>query len=188
MNALRTIATALERLHIPFLIGGSIASGIHGISRTTFGVDIVARIGAQQADRLAAVLGKNWYVDTETARTEIAAGRSFNVIYIKSGDKFDIFPASAAFQRTQLARAVTEPVEMNGEVVNCPIATAEDILLAKLQWYQGGGEVSERQWNDVLGIVANDPGLDLAYTQSWASELNVSRLLARALEEGKQDT
>ncbi len=33
------------------------------------------------------------------------------------------------------------------------IASAEDALLAKLEWYRRGGEVSERQWRDVLGII-----------------------------------
>jgi hypothetical protein len=185
MNTLSLIASALDALKIPYLIGGSIASGVHGIGRTTFDVDIVAQITPRQADALAAALGKEWYVDTETARIGIPSGRAFNIVHMKSGDKFDIFPATAEFQASQLARAVKTPVEMYGDSVECPVATAEDILLAKLQWYQSGGEVSERQWADIRGILANNPELDFAYAQRWAAEIGVSRLLARAIDESR---
>jgi hypothetical protein len=64
------------------------------------------------------------------------------------------------------------------------VATAEDTLLAKLDWYRLGGEVSERQWRDVLGILEVQAGsLDLDYLRKWAKELRVSDLLERALTQ-----
>ena len=181
MRTLNELAAVLERLRIPFLIGGSLASGVHGIGRTTFDVDLVARVSIKQAEQLAAALGKDWYVDTESARTGIPDGRSFNIIHTKSGDKFDIFPATSGFHMSQLQRAVRMPVEFAGGAVECPVATAEDILLAKLQWYQAGGEVSERQWNDILGIIAHTRELDREYLDYWAVVLGISHLLARAV-------
>lgn len=64
-------------------------------------------------------------------------------------------------------------------------ATAEDILLAKLDWYRAGGETSDRQWSDILGILAANPSLDLVYARNWAQQLGVDYLLARALAEPK---
>lgn len=61
------------------------------------------------------------------------------------------------------------------------MATAEDILLAKLQWYRMGGEVSERQWSDVAGILAVAPDLDAAYLRTWAARLGVEDLLDQAV-------
>ena len=62
------------------------------------------------------------------------------------------------------------------------VATPEETLLAKLEWYRNSGEVSERQWRDVLGIMmVQGNKLDLAYLRQWAKELKVSDLLERAL-------
>jgi hypothetical protein len=62
-------------------------------------------------------------------------------------------------------------------------ASPEDTVLAKLEWYRMGGEASERQWRDILGVLKTRAGeLDLAYLHQWAGELQVSDLLARALE------
>ena len=64
--------------------------------------------------------------------------------------------------------------------IPCAVTTAEDILLAKLRWYSDGGEVSDRQWNDIVGLIATNPDLDVAYLDLWASRLGVTALLARA--------
>ena len=64
-----------------------------------------------------------------------------------------------------------------------PVATAEDTLLMKLVWYRSGGEVSERQWNDVRGIAAvQRERLDREYLRRWAAYLKVEDLLRAALE------
>jgi hypothetical protein len=63
------------------------------------------------------------------------------------------------------------------------VDTAEDTMLRKLEWYRRGGEVSERQWRDVVGIVnAQSSRLDHAYLREWAKRLGVPDLLERALE------
>lgn len=188
VRTLNELAAVLGRLRIPYLIGGSLASGVHGIGRTTFDVDLVARVSIKQVEQLAASLGKDWYVDIETARTGIPAGRSFNIIHTKSGDKFDIFPANSGFHMSQLERAVRTAVEFAGEAAEYPVATAEDILLAKLQWFQSGGEVSERQWNDILGIISHSRVLDREYMDYWATVLGVAALLSRALAAGKESS
>jgi hypothetical protein len=47
-----------------------------------------------------------------------------------------------------------------------------------------GGEVSERQWRDILGVLKTRAGeLDLGYLRQWAGELKVSDLLDLALKE-----
>jgi hypothetical protein len=54
----------------------------------------------------------------------------------------------------------------------------------KLEWYRRGGEVSDRQWRDLVGVLKVQAGLlDHAYLVRWAHELGVSDLLSRALSD-----
>ena len=63
-------------------------------------------------------------------------------------------------------------------------SSAEDAILSKMEWYRLGGEVSERQWGDIQGILKTKAGaLDLDYLQAWAKDLQVGDLLKRALAE-----
>jgi hypothetical protein len=64
------------------------------------------------------------------------------------------------------------------------IATPEDVVVHKLSWFRAGGEVSERQWGDVVGVLRVQAGrLDLEHMRHWARELGVADLLHKALHE-----
>jgi hypothetical protein len=182
-GTLREITAALNRVGVRYAIGGSIASSARSIWRTTLDVDIVAEIDPAQAEALVEALGTNWYADVYEIRASIAAGRSFNVIHKQNLDKVDVFPARTAFHRTQLDRATVLP--LGEERVPCVITTAEDILLAKRRWYRDGGEVSDRQWNDIGGILIQNLNLDWEYVDFWAKHLHVADLLERARVEAE---
>jgi hypothetical protein len=183
-DTLRQITAALSSLGIRYAIGGSLASSARSIWRTTMDVDLVAALSPSQAEAFVKALGHDWYADLDTVRRAIASGRSFNVIQMRNVQKVDVFPAREAFHRAQLDRATIIPI---GEAaVPCAVTTAEDILLAKLRWYSDGGEVSDRQWNDIVGLLATNPELDGAYLAHWASELGVTRLLERAQADARQ--
>jgi hypothetical protein len=56
--------------------------------------------------------------------------------------------------------------------------------LHKLYWFRLGGEVSERQWDDVLGVLnVQGSALDQVYMKHWADVLAVLDLLQQALLE-----
>ena len=64
------------------------------------------------------------------------------------------------------------------------LASAEDTVLAKLDWYRQGGEVSDRQWRDVLGVLkVQGDALDRAYLREWAGRLALTELLRRACDD-----
>ena len=64
------------------------------------------------------------------------------------------------------------------------VTSPEDVILSKLEWYRMGGEVSDRQWRDILGVLKTRAGeLDLTYLHQWAKELKVNDLLERILKE-----
>jgi hypothetical protein len=184
-ETLRQVGAAFEACGISYVIGGSVASSARGIVRATYDVDLVARIHPSQAAKLAAALGGKWYADPDQMRSAIASGRSFNLIDLRTGYKVDIFPATDEFHFTQLQRATRVPLPFLEDHAEYPVSTSEDILLAKLKWYADGGEVSDRQWSDIVGIINADPSLDLPYVEEWATRLGVARLLARALDAAR---
>jgi hypothetical protein len=183
-GTLREIAAALHRVGIRYAIGGSLASSARSIWRTTLDIDIVAAIAPAQAEAFVQSLGKGWYADVDEVRGSIAAGRSFNVIHIGNALKVDVFPAREPFHHTQLDRATVLP--LGDDQIPCVVATAEDILLAKLRWYRDGGEVSGRQWNDICGILTQNPDLDWEYVNLWAARLRVTEALARARADAQR--
>jgi hypothetical protein len=151
--------------------------------RATEDIDVLARILPRQVTDLAEALGNEWYAEAGQMRDAIAGGRAFNLIYIPFSQKVDVFPAKDEFCAAQLQRATTLPLPALGTGVEYPVISAEDIVLAKLQWYKAGGEISERQWTDILRVIHATPNMDWAYLESWAPRLGVDGLLARARTE-----
>jgi hypothetical protein len=182
--ALQDLLDVLDRLEIPFFAGGSVASGTHGLARQTNDIDLVADLKADRIAEFCEALDPTFYADGETIRRAIEMGRSFNVIHIEGAYKFDIFPVGQdPFAQSQLARRRYTTTAVTGiENIEFPVASAEDTILAKLVWFRKGGEVSDRQWHDVLGVIQVQAGrLDSAYLRDWAAILGVADLLMKAL-------
>ena len=178
-EGLNELTSALTSLGIRFLVTGSLASSAHGVVRGTMDGDLVALIFPPQAKMLAKALGPGWYADLEMMEQAIRERRAFNLIHIASAMKFDVFPALTDFHDSELERATPTPLRIEG-AKPCPVATAEDSLLSKLQWYRQGGEVSDRQWSDIGGILVQNPNLDWDYVNLWAARLGVTGLLEKA--------
>jgi hypothetical protein len=98
----------------------------------------------------------------------------------------DVFiPKPRPFLQSQLERAQRQTFSLDIEI-SAQFASPEDTILSKLEWYRLGGEVSDRQWRDILGVLKTRAGeLDLDYLRKWAVELKVHDLLERSLKETK---
>lgn len=179
------VTDALEKLGIRYAIGGSMASAIHGVVRSSQDSDIVAEIGARHVQPFVRALQNDFYVDAEMIVDAIERRASFNVIHRETMFKVDVFVAKPrAFDQSQLSRARKETLASEPPL-QAMVASAEDTLLAKLEWYRMGGETSERQWRDVLGMLQVQQGrLDSEYLRRWAKELGVQDLLERAMNDG----
>lgn len=178
------VAQTLEQLGIAYAVGGSLASSLHGVMRSTLDVDIVTDMRLEHIPPLVAALSKEFYADDEMMRGAIEHHSSFNLIHYETAFKVDIFIRKLrAFDQMQLERRETSIIATDPEQ-SIYVVSPEDIVLAKLEWYRMGREVSDRQWRDILGVIKTRAGeLDLAYLRKWAIELKVSDLLERALTE-----
>ena len=180
-EVLRELIDSLTTAHIRYVIGGSVASSVIGFPRATLDTDLLVEIGREQVASLAKSLGVHWYLDTEFAGRALANRRAFNLIHLLSGYKFDLFPAYRPFHRAELDRAIVRRLRIGEVVVTCLLATGEDMILAKLHWYRDGGEASQRQWADVVGMLTVGGDFDSQYLKKWANELGVEDLLERAI-------
>jgi len=182
IEALLRVVAALEKLNINYVIGGSYASSAHGESRSTNDIDILATISVVQALALAAELRDEFYADEQAIERAVRANRHFNVIDTDSMFKIDIFPDKGSdFDRQQLERRQIVVIDPTREF-SAYVTTPEDTVLSKLQWYRLGGETSDLQWRDIMGVLKlQRESLDLEYLRIWAAQLGVSDLLTEAL-------
>lgn len=173
-----------EKLNIPYVIGGSFASGIYGIPRMTNDADILADIKLNDTQGLIDLLKDNFYIDNNMIQNAINRRSSFNIIHFESMFKIDIFlPKRNPFSDSEFKRRRHEKLveEIEDKVY---ITSPEDIILTKLDWFRKGGEVSDRQYKDVLGVIKIQKNvLDWNYLEYWAKELNVIDLLERVKKD-----
>ena len=184
VHVMMLVVAVFERLQTPYFIGGSMASALYGVARSTLDADMVAEIHLSQVGALVKTLGNDFYADEEMIRDAIRHHGSFNLIHLTTMFKVDVFiRKERPFDRIQFQRRVEQLFATNPDQ-KAFMTTAEDIILAKLEWYRLGNEISDRQWRDILGVLKVQAGrLDWAYLNQWAVELKVADLLQRALKE-----
>jgi hypothetical protein len=174
---LAAIAAELDAAAIPHMIVGSFASTLHGEPRTTQDLDVVIDPTAEQLDAFLARLDRaKYYFDRDVAIEALRRRSMFNLIEIDSAWKVDlIIRKDRPFSLEELRRRCV--VEMMG--VQVAAATAEDTIIAKLEWAQQGS--SDRQLVDVAGILRVRGGvIDIAYVERWVEALGLEHVWARA--------
>lgn len=182
----KKIIKIFEELEIQYFISGSLASSLHGIPRATQDVDIVADIKKEHITTLFDKLKMEFYIDKDMVAEGIRRSASFNIIHLATMFKVDIFILKADISSKEEAERKEKYQLSDDPSDNMFLASLEDVILHKLYWYQLGGCVSERQWNDVLGVLqVQSERIDRAYLIKGAQQRGVSELLENALEEAR---
>ncbi len=171
------LTASLDSAGIPYMLTGSLASSFHGEPRSTRDVDVVIDPSADGLEKLLGSFPADaYYVDADAARSALAERGEFNVVEQATGWKVDfVIRKEREFARAEFGRRTQ--VELPGGPAF--VATAEDMMIAKLEWAQAGE--SERQLRDVASILAvSGDRLDHEYLDRWVGVLGLEPLLERA--------
>jgi len=160
----------LDRAGIAYMLTGSLASTYHGEPRATRDLDLVIDPAPDALERLVDGLeADGFHVDREAARTALRDRTQFNAIG-EAATKIDfIIRKDRPFSVEEFGRR--RRVELLG--TSGFIATAEDLIVAKLEWAAQTG--SERQRRDIAGMLAvAGNAIDEAYLMRWITALGLT--------------
>jgi hypothetical protein len=184
--AVLPVVTAFECLEVPYYISGSFASSAHGLPRATLDVD--ADLAPEHVAPLVEALQGGYYVSRPAVSDAIARRSCFNVIHLATSMKVDVFAVKDRdYDRVALTRIQRNPVyqdDQDDPPRQLCFASAEDVILSKLESYRLADEASDVQWRDVIGVLkVQGDRLDREYLARWAEELKVADLLQRAWQQ-----
>jgi hypothetical protein len=185
LMAITPVVTLLRRLGVKHFLCGSFASNFYGAARMTADVDLVAELSPSHVVPFAEGLRPDYYVDERMMLDAIARKSCFNVIHMATSFKVDVFAVkSRPYDKNVMTRVEERCLDEDVPTLRLSLPSAEDTLLAKLEWYRLGDEISDRQWSDVTQVIkVNRALLDRPYLERWAGELGVADLLAKAWRE-----
>lgn len=182
--ALKPVTDLFTSLGISYYLGGSVASSAYGIARSTLDVDVVSNLKLEHIPKLVSNLENDYYISEESIKNAIRHASSFNLVHLETSLKIDIFiTKNRAYDQIAASRAREDSISLEANAPHFYLASAEDIVLAKLEWFKSGGLTSERQWQDILGVLRVQQSLDLDYMRLWATKLDLSDLLEKVLQE-----
>lgn len=182
VEALSPVADAFRKLQIRHYVGGSVASSFHGAARSTMDVDLICEMTADQIPLFASCFDADFYLSESAIRDAVKRKSCFNLIHLPTSFKVDVFVSrQRPFDINSMSRAITGRLGSNN-AIEVPIATAEDSIISKLEWFRKTNETSERQWDDVSRLIALlGNTADVEYLHAAAESVEVADLLERLL-------
>lgn len=170
LDVLQDVIGRLEKENIEYFLVGSLATMYYSRPRFTQDVDLVVRIKARQAAAFETLFSiENYYCPpSEVLHDEILRKGSFNLIHQESGIKIDIvLDKETDFYVSEFARRVQLEIAPGLTVF---IATPEDLILKKLDYYREGQ--SEKHLADIREIMISIK-VDETYIKDWVARLNL---------------
>lgn len=179
------VTKAFEKLGVAYYIGGSVASSAYGMARATMDVDCVSDLSPEKVKDFVKMLEGEYYIDEQVISEAIQQCSSFNLIHLETMLKVDIFIVKKRpYDQGALRRRKKDTLDDDKDVPEIYLASPEDVILNKLDWFHRGGRSSEKQWGDISGVLKVQKGyLDMGYLNHWARELDLHDLLKKAFTE-----
>lgn len=168
------VVECLEKLNIPYLVTGAIASIAYGEPRFTNDIDVVVDMRMDHVDAFKSFFPENeFYLDTDSMREAINRRHQFNIIHPASGLKVDIIISKQdEFDQSRFARIKKLNVS---ESKSAFFASPEDVIIKKLEYFKQGQ--SEKHLRDIASMLKISSQLiDRAYVSSWAKRLTVIKI------------
>jgi hypothetical protein len=185
-DVIKLFTDILDKLNIPYAIGGSIASSLYGRVRFTQDADITVMALDDKTDPFYSLTKRHFYISKSAMHQAIRNKTSFNVIHTKTAFKIDVFVAQNNEFNNNLMRR-TKKIKLSEDTEKTfSVVSAEDIILLKLDWFNRSDCTSERQWSDILSVLtAQASTIDFEYLKTWAAKLTLNDLLQKAVSESK---
>ena len=103
------VTDIFEKLSVAYLIGGSLASTLYGMVRTTQDSDIVAEMRLEHLQPFVAALQDEFYIDDEMIAEAIRRHSCFNIIHRETMFKVDVFiPQPRPFLQERFRRTTVQ--------------------------------------------------------------------------------
>ena len=176
-DLLAAVAADLENARVTYALTGSIATSLYGRPQLSYDADLVCRMTPQQAESLAALWQRRFYVSVDALRDACENGGLANVVDAASGWKVDLsVPPPEPYYLSAFSRR--RRTALPGSSESIWVCSPEDAILMKLLWRIESR--SRKQFNDALNVVESMGNrLDWEYLRDWAARLG----LAADLEE-----
>lgn len=171
----------LEKLEIPYLITGSIASMAYGEPRFTNDIDIVADIRPNQIDAVKNCFPESdFYLEVESMHNAVAFRKQFNIIHPSSGLKIDvIIPCQDDFDKSRFGRIKKLNIS---ETKSANFAAPEDVIIKKMEYYLQGR--SDKHLRDIASMLKiSNSMIDQLYVKSWAEKLGLAEIWQSILDK-----
>lgn len=164
------VIDVLERLEIPYMVTGSVASIAYSKARLTLDMDIIVDLSPEQAKELEGnFISPDYHANLDSMLEAIRNRSHFNIIHVPSGSKVDFYLVKRdTFSQEEFTRRQRFAFDDKRDAT---FARPEDIILSKLDFYKEGG--SEKHLGDIrqmLIIIGN--ALDISYIEFWSKQKN----------------
>ena len=132
VEALAPLIEAFEQLSIPYYIGGSVSSSVHGTVRQTQDVDVIVALQAgQQVHQLVQMLHNEYYLDEQAFQDAVQGGILYEVLHLTTMMKVDlILPKQRAFSQEKAHRVQSTLLKLP----HAPPANSARTFIRLLTW------------------------------------------------------